>query len=197
MDTEAKLRKGQVVGGADNFNQQYWITRVDASKPPLINANRAVGGLSILPREVDLKGINRGLDSIPRPKVLKKKKHVNTIIDRANKALSFARDPGTNPAHWKFFDSAEVTTLGVYTVPLKMPAQDFKERGLKEHHTGVKFFRPAFAVNEDPAQIAGSYAIFMRLYDEMRLQYESGHYLPWKFDVNIYNFFLKVRALSF
>ena len=55
QETDEKMRRGLVVGGADNFNQKYWLTQVDVTRPPLIFANRAVGGLSILPLNLEFK----------------------------------------------------------------------------------------------------------------------------------------------
>ena len=64
------MHKGLVVGGADNFNQKYWLTHVDVTKVPLVLANRAVGGLSILPRNLDFKAGGAILESLPRPSKL-------------------------------------------------------------------------------------------------------------------------------
>jgi len=49
-----------------------------------------------------------------------------------------------------------------------------------------------FVLNVNPGTLAGVYATFMRLFEIMEPQYNQGHYLPWKFDVAIYNSYLKV-----
>ena len=54
-----------------NFNQKYWLTHVDVTKVPLVLANRAVGGLSILPRNLDFKAGGAILESLPRPQSCK------------------------------------------------------------------------------------------------------------------------------
>ena len=110
----------------------------------------------------------------------------------ANRALVASREPGTEPADWKFYNAAEVTTMGVYTVPARMPLNEFKARQLPDHHIGLRNFRPMFVANLNPGTLTGVYATFMRLFEIMEPQYNQGHYLPWKFDVAIYNNYLKV-----
>ena len=190
QETDEKMHKGLVVGGADNFNQKYWLTHVDVTKVPLVLANRAVGGLSILPRNLDFKAGGAILESLPRPSKLQK--YTDYIIKAANRALVASREPGTELADWKFYNAAEVTTMGVYTVPARMPLNEFKARQLPDHHIGLRNFRPMFVANVNPGTLTGVYATFMRLFEIMEPQYNQGHYLPWKFDVAIYNNYLKV-----
>ena len=75
-----------------------------------------------------------------------------------------------------------------------MPLSEIKNRQYPEHHIGVKNFRPMFVDPMDPAKHEGAYRMFMRLLEILELQYNSGYYLPMRFDVNIYNFFLKVHS---
>ena len=190
QETDDKMRRGLAVGGADNFNQKYWLTQVDVTRPPVIYANRAVGGVSLLPLNLELKRAGPVIDSIPRPSVLKK--YMDQIIIRTNRALVASSEPQTTLADWKFFNAAEVTTLGIYTIPSRMPKAVFDERKLPAHHIGLKYFRPLFVEPVNTQTLTGVYATMMRLYSTMEPQYMQGHYLPLKFDVSIYNSFLRV-----
>ena len=52
------IQKGLAVGVADNYNKQYFLTKVDAKEKGLQNQNRCV---SIVPSSLELKGGNRDL----------------------------------------------------------------------------------------------------------------------------------------
>ena len=67
---------------------------------------------------------------------------------------------------------------------------------MKDHHIGLKYFRPMFVEPVNTQELKGLYTTVMRLYSTLEPQYAHGHYLPVKFDVSIYRSFLRV-FLSF
>ena len=193
--TEDAMKKGLVVGGADNFNQQYWTSKIDVSKTPLMNFNGCVGGVSLVQNAITMPKVDRNLASIVHPDTLKT--FMPQLFPEVSKTLNSFRSPSSEPGSFRFFDAADVNRLGIYCVPLKMPEEERKLREYPAHSIGLRNWRPLFIGPMNPAQNEGCWRMFMRLFDEMRLVYESNHYLVMRFDVNIYNIYLRVHFLSF
>lgn len=119
--TERALRRGLAVGVADNYNQQYWVSRVDAAQQGLQNSNRCVGAVSLVPQEIELKRDSIARNSIPPPGDLLPFLHQTLRQVENSLAINITTD--TEPHDWKFYDAAEVTEQKIYCVPLKMPQE--------------------------------------------------------------------------
>lgn len=191
---QESIRKGLAVGAGDNYNQQYYVSKVDANQQGLQNENRCVGALSIIPEHLELKGGNRDLDSLPRPHILRT--FTNDAMDAITKALNQRRTSESLPNEWKFYDGAEVTEQKVYCVPLKMPQEVVEERHMPRHEIGLTNFRPLFVHSSNPAGYKGLFEMIHRLYEAFGEMYRNGHYIPLRFDINIYNMFLRVSLFS-
>ena len=188
--TEEAMRNGLVVGGADNFNQQYFTSKVDARKTPLVNFNGCVGGVSLVPVELKMPKVDPMLCSIVHPDHLRT--FWSKLQEDCTRAIESCGPPDAPAGSFRFFDEADVNKLGIFCVPLKMPAEVRLERGYPSHTIGVKHWRPLFIGPMNPAQNEGCWRMFMKLFDEMRLVYEHDHYMVIRFDVNIYNIYLRV-----
>ena len=94
-------------------------------------------GLSILPRNLDFKRVVQ----FSRP----------CLVPQSYAKVQ--RIPGTEPADWKFFNAADVTTMSLHRVPLN----EFKARKLPDHNIG-----PTSDQCLCPTWLTGVYATFMR-----------------------------------
>ena len=189
--TEEALTQGLAVGVADNFNQKYWISRVDADKAALQNRNRCVGAVSILPQTLNVLAGNRNLQSMPALAQLQP--FLTEALKQVENALEAAITPGTAASDWKFFDGAEVTQLQIHSVPLRMSRDEVTRRELPPHDIGLTHFRPLWILDADPASKPGSLRMFHKLFNAFWPAYEKGHYFAFRFDINIYNMFLRVQ----
>ena len=97
-ETDEAIERGLVVAHGDNFNQQFWVSRVDANRDLLTNANRCVGGMSIIPKQIDLAALDRNLQSIPKdPEQLRK--HLPQVFSQTKASLMGYASPkqGSGP----------------------------------------------------------------------------------------------------
>jgi len=189
------LSKGLAVGVADNYNKQYFVNKVDAKQRGLQNENRCVAALSLVPSSLELKAGNRDLQSMPHPSVLAA--FIPAAMAAIGLALEQRRTRGSSLSEWRFYDGAEVTVHDVYCVPLKTPAQVVQQRGMPAHDIGLKNFRPLFVHSANPASNKGCFEMITDLYDEFYAPWHNNHYIPLRFDINIYNMFLRVRSQFF
>ena len=187
------IRKGLGVGVADNYNKQYYVSKVDAKQQGLQNENRCVAALSVIPDHLEIKAGNRDLDSLPRPDALRP--FIPAAMEAIRKAIIQRRTPGSDPNDWKFYEGAQVTEHKVYCVPLKMPPEVVQEREMPPHDIGLTNFRPLFIHASNPASNKGCFEMIQDLYEAFGPMYRNGHYIPLRFDVNIYNMFLRVLSL--
>ena len=191
--TQDALSKGLAVGLADNYNQQYWVSRVDATQQGLQNSNRCVGAVSLIRQDVKLNPeANKNLNSIPPTHELLT--HLHEALCQVEDALESSVTENTEPSDWKFFDDAEVTRQNVHCVPLKMHDEEIKNRQLPPHDIGLTHFRPLWVLPVDPASNKGCYQMFQKLYAAFETTYNNGHYIAFRFDMNIYNMFLRVTT---
>jgi hypothetical protein len=188
--TTKAVSQGQAVGVADNYNQKYWIARVDAAQQGLQNRNRSVGAVSVLPKSLASLSGNRNLQSLP--KLAQLESFLNQALKHVENALESAITPDTEASDWKFFDAAEVTQQNIHCVPLKMPQEEIKRRELPPHDIGLTHFRPLWILDHDPASNRGCYHLFHRLFSAFWPSFENGHYFAFRFDINIYNMFWRV-----
>ena len=188
--TTKAVSQGQAVGVADNYNQKYWIARVDAAQQGLQNRNRSVGAVSVLPKSLASLSGNRNLQSLP--KLAQLESFLNQALKHVENALESAITPDTEASDWKFFDAAEVTQQNIHCVPLKMPQEEIKRRELPPHDIGLTHFRPLWILDHDPASNRGCYQLFHRLFSAFWPSFENGHYFAFRFDINIYNMFWRV-----
>lgn len=153
-----QLRKlGQVVAVTDNFNQQWWLTRIHAeAELPYAQANRSVGALSVLRRPVDLSVVYRGkaeIPAVPAPSELAV--HLNEAMEIVAALMESRASLAEGPQ--LLFSTAEVTKRGVYTVPVRPSLRREKENTddvlqlLDEHRTGLAQFLPWFVMDANPA----------------------------------------------
>ena len=189
------IHKGLAVGVADNYNKQYFLSKVDCKQKGLQNENRCVAALSIVPSNLEIKAGNRDLESLPLPTTLSG--FVPMAMSAVSLALEQRRTRGSAIGEWKYYDGAEVTTHSVYCVPLKMPGQVVQDRGMPSHDIGLINFRPLFIHSANPAANRGCFEMLTDLYDEFYAMWHNDHYIPLRFDINIYNMFLRVHSHSF
>ena len=174
----------------DNFNQRYWVSRVDATKAGLQNRNRCAAGVSLLPRSIPQNPSSAPLKSVPHPDELSP--FLRDALKEVELALENCISPGTVASDYKYYDGAEVTISEAYTVPLKLKEALIKERGLPAHDIGLKNFKTLWIFDSDPASYRGFFEMIHRLYEDYETAFENGHWIPLRFDLNIYNMFLRV-----
>ena len=192
-ETDEAIERGLVIAHGDNFNQQFWVSRVDANRDLLTNANRCVGGLSIIPKQIDLAALDRNLQSIPKdPEQLRE--YLPQVFSQTKISLKIHGLRKPEAGEWFYFDKAEVTQNAIYCVPLKLPNTEKKRRELPDHHIGLKYWRPGFVADMNPGSNEGCYAMLHKIYEQLELAYNRGHYLIMRADLNIYNMFLKVKS---
>ena len=191
-ETDEAVAKGLVVAQGDNFNQKFWTTRVDATRDLQRNANRCVAGVSKIPQQVDMAKYNRNVESLPDPSSLTKL--IPKMFTKIKASLQVHGKGNPTQGDWKYFDSADVTQQAIYCVPLKMAKEEKERRGLPPHHVGLKHWRPGFVGEMNPGSNVGCYAMFHKMYEQLELAYNRGHYLVMRADINIYNMFFKVHV---
>ena len=188
--TKTAIDEGKTVAVCDNFNQRYWVSRVDAEKAGLQNRNRCAAGVSLLTRSISPNLDSAALTSLPRPELLLP--FLREAMKEVELALENCVSPGTVASDFKYYEGAEVTVSGVYTVPLKLQEAIIKERGLPAHDIGLKNFKPLWIFDSDPASYRGFFGIIHRLYEDYEQAFRNGHFIMMRFDLNIYNMFLRV-----
>ena len=191
--TEWEMSKGLAVGTADNYNQQYWLSKVDSKRQYLQNFNGSVAAVSLIPKPLDMSKGPRNLESIVPP--LQYLHYLDLAMEAVNNALAITRSPGSSQDEWKFFEGAEVTEQQVHCIPLKMPKQELKRRRLPPHDIGLTHFRPLWISEANAGSNKGSYEMFHRLYQDFYVAYLAKQYIPIRFDIKIYNTFLRVSLI--
>ena len=193
LHTKEAIQRGLVVGAADNFARQYYMSKIECKKQVVQNVNRSVGALSVVPVDLNLLHGDRNLNSLPRPEVLL------SFLDKALNAVQTTvrqcTSPGTEPEEWRYYEGAEVTQQAIYTVPLKMPTEEVKRRNLPPHDIGLTHFRPQWVSESNPATNKEAYDMFHKLYETFKPALDENHYIAWRFDLAIYNKFLHVSSL--
>ena len=192
MQTREAIQHGLVVGAADNFARQYYLSKIECKRQVVQNVNRSAAALSVVPIELDLLRGNRNLNSLPRPEVLLP--FLDKALTGVQCAVRLCTSPGTQPEDWKYYDGAEVTQQGIYSVPLKMPAAEVKRRNLPPHDIGLTHFRPLWVSGSNPATNKEAYDMFHKLYETFKPALDANHYIAWRFDLAIYNKFLHVNS---
>ena len=145
---------------------------------------------SLLYPTLEIKRGNMDLDSLPPPEILRQ--FVIMAMSGVKAALKVQRTPGSPPNSWKYYENAEVTSNNVYCVPLKMPAHVIQERGLPLHDIELTHFRPLFIHQSNPASNKGCFELIHDLYDAFYPMFIKNHYIPFRFDIGIYDKFLRV-----
>ena len=190
VHVDLALQKGLAVGVADNYNKQYYLSKVSATQQGVQNENRCVAAISVVPHSLEIKRGNMDLDSLPPPEILRQ--FVIMAMSGVKAALKVQRTAGSPPNSWKYYENAEVTSNNVYCVPLKMPAHVIQERGLPLHDIGLTHFRPLFIHQSNPASNKGCFELIHDLYDAFYPMFIKNHYIPFRFDIGIYDKFLRV-----
>ena len=193
--TREAIQHGLVVGAADNFARQYYMSKIECKRQVVQNVNRSVAALSVVPVELNLLRGDRNLNSIPRPEVLLP--FLDKAMDAVQSAVRQCTSPGTQPQEWRYFDGAEVTQHSIYSVPLKLPSAEVKQRNLPPHDIGLTHFRPLWVSAYNPATNKEAYDMFHKLYETFKPALDENHYIAWRFDLAIYNKFLHVPSFVF
>ena len=92
MQTREAIQHGLVVGAADNFARQYYLSKIECKRQVVQNVNRSVAALSVVPVELNLLSGDRNLNSIPG------------AMDAVQSAVRQCTSPGTQPQEWKYYD---------------------------------------------------------------------------------------------